>query len=201
MPASHDPGDGRNPDPNAPDDGRMRRNGSPSEIPNAQDTTYPAFPEEHLSRDHSQRGPASWKLPCSPKLIRIDGMSYQASQEYLAKQQQSEDEMDMDRDLLDASSPAEKASQGSNGPEEAWTAVKPYRQRLLALKIRADEIDGETWADKHRDLLQWVAGANCNLAAAPIRFKHQDVEYYQVLPVGKEDYNTLRDTVLQGQSQ
>ncbi|KAF9176128.1 hypothetical protein BGZ51_001610, partial [Haplosporangium sp. Z 767] len=160
MPALHDRGDGRNPDPNAPDDGRMGGNGSPSEIPNTQDTTYPASPEVCLSRDHSQRGSASWKPPCSPKLIRIDGMSYQAGQEYLAKQQQSEDEIDMDRDPLDAGSPVEKGFQDSNSPDEAWTAVKPYRQRLLALKIRADEIDGETWADKYRDLLQWVAGAN-----------------------------------------
>ncbi|KAF9176079.1 hypothetical protein BGZ51_001786, partial [Haplosporangium sp. Z 767] len=29
-------------------------------------------------------------------------------------------------------------------------------------------------------------------------FKHQDIGYYQVLPVGKEDYNTLQDIVLQG---
>ncbi|KAG0247585.1 hypothetical protein BG011_001247, partial [Mortierella polycephala] len=74
----------------------------------------------------------------------IDGMSYRASQEYLAKQKRSEDEMDMDRGLPNASSPGEKGSQDSNSPEETWAAVKPYRQRLLALKIRIDEIDGET---------------------------------------------------------
>ncbi|KAG0243234.1 hypothetical protein BG011_003172, partial [Mortierella polycephala] len=68
-----------------------------------------------------------------------------------------------------------------------------HRHRKLSLKIRVADLKKGTHQEQLQDVLWTVTSMRANLASTPVRFRYRGEEYYQVTPVGKDDYDNLAD--------
>ncbi|KAG0258823.1 hypothetical protein BG011_003043, partial [Mortierella polycephala] len=182
MSASPDRGNGRNPDPEWPDNGQMEQTFPPS-----QKTTNPGSNTNgpHVnesSQDTSQREYSDKKYDIPLRKVKIRGMTYKESQEYLARTQKQLDnaEMDLDGEYSQASSTTDgEDAQGAPGTSQEWTTVDMHRHRKLSLKVRVADLKKGTHQEQLQDVLGTVTSMRANLVSTPVRFRYRGEEYYQ----------------------
>src|SRR5690554_1919395 len=198
MSASPDRGNGRNPDAERPDNGQMEHSFPPSQKTINPGSSTNGTHVGESSQDTSQREYSVRRYDFPLSKVVISGMSYKESQEYLARSQKQQDnaEMDLDGEYSQTSSTAdEEDTQSTPEVSQEWTTVDMYRHRKLSLKIRVSDLKKGTHQEQLQDVLWTVTSMRANLVSTPVRFRYRGEEYYQVTPVGKDDYENLADII------
>ncbi|KAF9183934.1 hypothetical protein BGZ51_003679 [Haplosporangium sp. Z 767] len=198
MSASRDRGRGRNPDPERPDDGQMDHSFPPSQKTNNLGRGANGPHASESSQDTPQRECLSRKYNILLCKVKSRGMTYMANQEYLARTQKqfNNAEMDLDGENSQAStSTGGDGTQGAPGASQDWTMVDMHRHRKLSLKIRVANLKKGTHQERLQDVFWIVTSMRANLVSTPVWFRYRGEEYYQVTPVGKDDYDSLADIV------